>query len=720
GFSVKEKVQLYGMAAIFLVLLYNSPSGLVLYWTMNNLFSLLKNIFMKLIKNPKRVIRYLLTAAGLSVIVFTIINREDFNYEKKILCLGFAAVCFAPQVLFIAKRFMKQRKTPKPQSESKGLFILCALTLSLVLGAVIPLFFVSSSPLEFIRPAYGPLRLVFDTFSVALGFFLVWGGIFYALSSKNNKRFFIYVYIALTGFFLVDFFIFGKNIGLISSELVFDNVQIHGATKVLLNLVLAAIGAALLLVSYKFFPKILKYFFTVLLVSLIGLSCVWSAGIVKKAYPIERGQEGTTRKMFHLSKEGNNVIVMMLDRVIGAYLPYIVNERPDVAEALSDFTFYPNTMSFGRHTNFASAALFGGYEYTPTEINNRTDETLREKQDEAISVLPVLFWENGYEVTVCDPPYAGYQWIPDLSIYDKYQGISAYNLTGLYKIKENDDKQMEKSHTRSMFYYALMKCFPLAVSDIIYDDGYYYSTKKFGINYEFYNSVAVLYMLPDITGIIEDETDTFLMIQNDTPHNPINLSYPDYSFASDANDEPDPGIRMLPDGSVLDLSSGSDRAHYHTLVHTMMLLSQWFDYMKENGVWDNTRIVIASDHGIESLGTPTVVKDGVYLDTYNPILLFKDFNGSGTSDGMKIDRSFMTNADVPTLAVTGVIENPENPFTGKIIDNAEKFAHPQILTTSKLWNIDDCADSVQFDTSDGQWYAVTDDVYDPDKWILVE
>ena len=45
GFPFKEKAQIYGMALIFLVILYNSPAGLVLYWTMNNVFSLIKNVF---------------------------------------------------------------------------------------------------------------------------------------------------------------------------------------------------------------------------------------------------------------------------------------------------------------------------------------------------------------------------------------------------------------------------------------------------------------------------------------------------------------------------------------------------------------------------------------------------------------------------------------------------------------------------------------------------
>ena len=47
GMPLRSKIQLYGMALVFLVLLYNSPSGLVFYWTLNNVFSLVKNLIMK-------------------------------------------------------------------------------------------------------------------------------------------------------------------------------------------------------------------------------------------------------------------------------------------------------------------------------------------------------------------------------------------------------------------------------------------------------------------------------------------------------------------------------------------------------------------------------------------------------------------------------------------------------------------------------------------------
>lgn len=47
---LKEKIQQYAVALIFLFLLYKSPSGLVIYWIMNNTFSLLKNVVNKILK----------------------------------------------------------------------------------------------------------------------------------------------------------------------------------------------------------------------------------------------------------------------------------------------------------------------------------------------------------------------------------------------------------------------------------------------------------------------------------------------------------------------------------------------------------------------------------------------------------------------------------------------------------------------------------------------
>ena len=43
GFPLKDKAPVYITALIFLVILYPSPAGLVLYWTMNNVLSMVEN-----------------------------------------------------------------------------------------------------------------------------------------------------------------------------------------------------------------------------------------------------------------------------------------------------------------------------------------------------------------------------------------------------------------------------------------------------------------------------------------------------------------------------------------------------------------------------------------------------------------------------------------------------------------------------------------------------
>lgn len=722
GFPIKEKIQLYGMAAIFLVLLYNSPSGLVLYWTMNNLFSMLKNVFMKLVKNPKRVINFILVIVGFGITVLTL-RQPEFSTSRKLLCFGFAVLCFIPQLIVVTKRFTNQseKNLPEVQENIGWLFFNCALIVSLIVGFVIPVSVVSASPEEFIRPSYGPMRLVLDVFFVSSGFFLVWGGIFFALTPSRLKKVFIYIYLVIIGFSLVDFFFFGKNAGFISSELVFDNYQSHSSAEIVLSFLGSALCSILLIFAFKIFRKAFKRIVIIILLSLLILSSVWSARIISVAYPLEtKTTQPSDKKQFSLSTKGRNVIVLMLDRAMGSYLPFVVNERPDVARALAEFTFYPNTLSFGKHTNFAAAALFGGYEYTPEEINKRTDMTLVEKQNEALTVMPLLFSDNGYEVTVCDPPYAGYQWIPDLSIYDSYPEIKACNLTGRYSVEETDNDQMEKNHTRRLFLYSFMKCSPLFLSNAIYDDGSYFSVERLNYDFEFKNAVAVLQRLPFITEIKDDSSDCFVMMQNDTPHQPSILVYPDYElFGNEDQNVADPGIRVASDGSVLDLSDYLDRAHYHAFALSMILVSRWIDFMKENNVWDNTRMIIVSDHGIAKIDSPRPVDNMEVVGAFNPVLLVKDFSNGQTQ--MNMDHSFMTNADVPTLAVSDIIPNAENPFTGKQINNVEKKTHQQMVTTSGLYDADGRnANKTQFDTSDGHWYAVSDNIFDLNNWHLVE
>ena len=74
---IRDKIKLILIALVFLVLLYGSPSGLVFYWTLNNLFSLMKNVVVHL-RGPKPEI------TGKK-------NRGKNSYPK-IICLSFAVL----------------------------------------------------------------------------------------------------------------------------------------------------------------------------------------------------------------------------------------------------------------------------------------------------------------------------------------------------------------------------------------------------------------------------------------------------------------------------------------------------------------------------------------------------------------------------------------------------------------------------------------------------
>ena len=96
------------------------------------------------------------------------------------------------------------------------------------------------------------------------------------------------------------------------------------------------------------------------------------------------------KPIFNFTKTGENVFIMFIDGAIGALVEEIFNESPSTANQYEGFTYYPNTVSFNCHTLIASPPMYGGYEYTPIEMNKRSNEKLVDKHNEALNVLPTF------------------------------------------------------------------------------------------------------------------------------------------------------------------------------------------------------------------------------------------------------------------------------------------------------------------------------------------
>lgn len=673
---LRSKIQLYGMALIFLVLLYGSPSGLVFYWTLNNLFSLIKNIIQKK------------TAPA------------DHPAAEKALpgkpATGRSAAADRPY------RFI---------------FPACCVFLTILLGILIPSAIVSASPAEFVEldDFRSPLRYLLPSALLAAGTFLIWCVIFFRLSSGKGRKRFTLAAVILSVVSVVNYMFFGTEYGNLSALLKYDNPPSVLLSDTLLNLGIILLAACIVVLIWKKKPEILK---AVCIAGCIGLA-VMSAGNIRKINSSFAELEVLTAKerekpSFTLSRTGKNVVVIMLDRCISGFVPYIFEENPAVAEQFRGFTYYPNTLSFGRNTNVATPSLFAGYEYRPFELDKR-DTGLPEKQNEALKVLPVLFMENGYDVTVCDPPYAGYLWIPDLSIFDDYPSIRRYITHGAFVDNSEIFRKKDRIISRNLFCYSVFRSAPVLLQTVLYNEGRYNEAEALntseessiifteesefrstGIADEFMKAYTALQHLPAMTKTDGSAQNTFMILSNTATHDVTMLQEPAFvpqKIVDNTEYEAAHKVRTAVSGRPLELKTAEQMEHYQSDTAALMQLAQWFRFLRENGLWENTRILVVSDHGYE-MGLNHILTgsgeganaldpyDGVMA--YNALMMIKDF---GSGNEFTVDNSFMTIADMPSEAMRGLIENPVNPFTGNPVSEDAKYSEDEQYVMLTDWRI---------------------------------
>ncbi len=733
GQPLKSKIQLYAMAVFFLVFLYTSPSGLVFYWTLNNIFSLVKTIFYKL-KNPKRILAILSSAAGIFLFIYGLFFGKTVTLIRTVFFVGCGLLMQAPLVYILLRNRICFKTRGNDRIGNKKTFLAGGIFLSVLTGILIPSAVIGASPQEFVDITYfyHPMWFVASAFCLAFGIFVIWMGVFYWLAKPSVRYYFDQLMWILSGVAIVNYMFFGKGLGILSPSLKYENGLAFAMKQQILNLLIVLAVAA---VFYWVCRRWKKRVSEILVIGILATVILSTVNIVRINASVKEGFDSAAagsdeQSAFTLSKTGKNVIVLMLDRGMGEYIPYIFNEKPELKEQFSGFVYYSNTVSFGAYTNFGVPAVFGGYEYTPMEMNKRDDELLVSKHNEALKVMPVLFAQNGYDVTVCNPSYANYQWIPDLSIYDEYPEIKRRHNAGIASDSFIAERWVQ-SNTRNFFCYGILKSSPLCVQKIIYNGGAYnraedeikYSEQvrndahtSTGLNASFMKQYNELANLSKAFAVTDDDTNTFLIMTNDITHEPMMLQEPNYQpsqYVDNTEYDKKNGERFTLDGRTLKMETGQQVIHYHSNMAAMIQLGKLFDYMRENGVYDNTRIILVSDHGrgLEHFDD-FLSEDGEDLSFFYPLLMVKDFE----SEGFTVSDTFMTNGDVPTLAAEGIIDDPRNPFTGKALDSSQKDAPVQYIFSSHKWNVSNNNGNTYLP---GKWYSVHDDMRNRDNWEIV-
>lgn len=374
--TLKEQLPLYITNLIFLVLLYNSPSGLLFYWTVNCTFSLIKNIVLEnysffknmldkifknkiIMNNIKRIsyIIFILFTVFMFVYTFLYFFREtifklslekqylrifrvDVKTYNDILFIWIALFSFIIYIKYLYKLFNIKL------NQSIKLLIASSISITLLAGLFIPSVLISSSGQEF----NNPFTLILSNISKYTGFFFIYSLFIYVLFSERVKNTLSLLITYLSIIFFVDTFIIVGKYGNISNNFVFENNALLQSNIIQISLNILFIAAFILIVYFllkKQKSNILINIYMIISLALLSISIYDIININKNQKILSNIQdeskstlsENNYNSIFNLSKTGTNVFIILLDRGSSHYVEEYFKDNDSLKMPLRDLHY---------------------------------------------------------------------------------------------------------------------------------------------------------------------------------------------------------------------------------------------------------------------------------------------------------------------------------------------------------------------------------------------
>ena len=175
-----------------------------------------------------------------------------------------------------------------------------------------------------------------------------------------------------------------------------------------------------------------------------------------------------------------------------------------------------------------------------------------------------------------DSSWANYSWVADMRIFDPYPKIKTTATIRTYTdlwLQEHPNSSEQGTRStlmkRNFIWYSLLKVMPTLFRDTIYNDGFYWNTNKSLEDLQdVVNNYAALDYLPEFTSF-DSEKPTYTFMVNEMTHEPAFLQAPDYV----------PVTNVTNKGS----SPFANEVHYHANIGALLRISEWIEYLKENG-----------------------------------------------------------------------------------------------------------------------------------------
>lgn len=377
--------------------------------------------------------------------------------------------------------------------------------------------------------------------------------------------------------------------------------------------------------------------------------------------------------LFSFSKQGKNVILIFVDGAMSGFLPGIFHDDPSLPGRFAGFTWYSNIVSTGNRTLNGLPALFGGFDYTVSEINRHPGSSLKEKLSAAYKPYVENFHKQGYQVLYSDPFWFGLERKGDCEYFNELYEKSGQGRC-IHSIgKQVADKKASVRAGRSSELFlglakqyvalSLFKIAPKSFKDRIYSDGQW-----LGLSYawkqredKYLNNFFSLDSLGEFSNTSAPR-DTFTFITTELTRAPLFVDeatcIPNRALSASA-----PRIKELLQRDIDVDSVAIDQ----TTKCAVQRLAKFMDWLRANGIYDNTMVVLASDHGWLSynplLRKVGDAKDQQRYSMFQAFLMVKEFNASAP---LAESREFISNANVPGI-ICETIGGCFDRTTGKTI-----------------------------------------------------
>ena len=383
-------------------------------------------------------------------------------------------------------------------------------------------------------------------------------------------------------------------------------------------------------------------------------------------------------KAMSYSKNGKNIIVFFVDALSGDEMFEIEKRNPEIIAKFDGFTNYINTLAVTSQTHSSIPAMFGGHDFTPASpiFQNKEGGSIVDKTDKAYESFFKNMNKEKADVTLVDVEMSNKR----CNLNDgKFNCVHSTDYNSFY-LSKNEVKifSLPKSLEVPLFFQmlsvfnSLQMIFQKKQSRIMND--------IFG--FPEIDKVSIFANLPEISSIEEGSETKVKYLYTWNVHL-SNIMDSECKVAS----------------SLYLAKHSMEENYYQSTKCTFIFMARFIDWLKENKIYDNTKIIIVSDHGIgfkskyadaeieRKVEKLNQAKDFTYRRTI-ATLMVKDYNERGD---YKKDTRLMSNSDVPAIICSGLSPSCSEYYKDPIKNNINRksvkhYSVREITSIGHLFN----------------------------------